>query len=129
MSDEQMEAGAANSEPLDYRAALERLGLAGDTGPRELRRAYRKALAQHPPDRDPEGFRAIRGAYELLQRPERALDALLSFETSAPMPQLLELEAEVDVDRELPRHLVRALVSELDAKSYLSELAGGEDGA
>ena len=49
-----------------------------------IKQAYRRALAKHPPDRDPEGFRRIRDAYELLCDPwARAKDLLHS-----PLPQV-----------------------------------------
>ncbi len=34
-----------------------------------IKRAYFAALARHPPQQDPEGFRRLRGAYEALTRP------------------------------------------------------------
>lgn len=43
-----------------------------------LKRAYRRAVTEHPPDRDPEGFRRARDAYELLRDPcGRAREILL----------------------------------------------------
>lgn len=44
------------------------LGLAeGTTDPGEIRRAYAAKVRESPPDRDPEGFRLIREAYESLR--------------------------------------------------------------
>ncbi len=44
------------------------LGLAeGTTDPGEIRRAYAAKVRESPPDRDPEAFRLIREAYELLR--------------------------------------------------------------
>jgi hypothetical protein len=52
-----------------------------------IKRAYRQALAKHPPDRDPEGFRRIRDAYELLCDPwARAKDLLHSPLPHVPPP-------------------------------------------
>ena len=34
-----------------------------------VKRAYFTALASHPPHQDPEGFRRLRSAYEMLTRP------------------------------------------------------------
>jgi curved DNA-binding protein CbpA len=43
-----------------------------------FKRAYRRAVAEHPPDRDPDGFRRARDAYELLRDPcGRASEILL----------------------------------------------------
>ncbi len=48
---------------------------AGDAGVRD---AYRAALREHPPERDPEGFKRIRWAYESLRGPSaRARAAVL----------------------------------------------------
>ena len=42
-----------------------------------IKRAYRRAVAEHPPDRDPEAFRRVRDAYELLRDPNARARALL----------------------------------------------------
>ena len=45
-----------------------------------IKRAYFGAVKQHSPDRDPEGFKAIRAAYETLSDPEKrsSYDAMFS---------------------------------------------------
>lgn len=67
-----------------FEQARAALGLGdAETDPAAVKRAYRRALAQHPPDTDPDGFRRIRDAYELLRDPwARAQDLL-----STPLPQ------------------------------------------
>lgn len=58
-----------------------------------LRRAYRTALREHPPDRDPEGFRRIRAAYELLSAPTSEIVRWLNTPqplTAPPVPLPLE---------------------------------------
>ena len=53
-----------------------------------VKRAYRRALAQHPPDTDPDGFRRIRDAYELLRDPwGRAEEILVRPLPQAPRPR------------------------------------------
>jgi hypothetical protein len=47
--------------------AMEVLGLSGEPTPVEVRRAYLRQVKAHPPERDPEGFRRVREAFELLQ--------------------------------------------------------------
>jgi hypothetical protein len=60
------------------------LGLADAEGdPAVIKRAYRAAVAKHPPDTDPDGFRRIRDAYELLRDPWSRAEQLLS----QPLPQ------------------------------------------
>ncbi len=42
-----------------------------------VRAAYRDAVRAHPPTRDPEGFKAVRQAYERLQNPASRVQTLL----------------------------------------------------
>lgn len=57
---------------MDRAVALDVLGLAQDPklarDAGQLRRAYLRAIKKHKPERDPEGFRRVRDAYELLSR-------------------------------------------------------------
>ncbi|HEX2870775.1 MAG TPA: J domain-containing protein [Polyangiaceae bacterium] len=47
--------------------AMDVLGLSGEPTPADVRRAYLRQVKAHPPERDPEGFRRVREAFELLQ--------------------------------------------------------------
>lgn len=47
--------------------ALEVLGLSGEPTAVEVRRAYLRQVKLHPPERDADGFRRVREAYERLQ--------------------------------------------------------------
>jgi curved DNA-binding protein CbpA len=49
------------------------LGLEEDADDEAVRAAYLAALRKSPPDRDPDGFRRIRDAYEALRDTERRL--------------------------------------------------------
>ena len=49
------------------------LGLDETADDEAVRAAYLAAVRKSPPDRDPEGFRRIREAYEVLQDHERRL--------------------------------------------------------
>ena len=51
---------------MDYWSALEVLGLEDDDelDREQVRRTYMRRLREHPPERDPEGFRLLREAYE-----------------------------------------------------------------
>jgi hypothetical protein len=53
--------------PLDDARSV--LGVAPGSDAAAVRRAYRRLVASHPPDRDPEAFRRIRDAYELVIGP------------------------------------------------------------
>jgi curved DNA-binding protein CbpA len=54
------------------------LGLAPTLDAAAVKRAYFAALARHPPQQDPEGFRRLRGAYEALTRPGALAAAYLA---------------------------------------------------
>ncbi|MGF1529523.1 MAG: DnaJ domain-containing protein [Candidatus Competibacterales bacterium] len=45
------------------------LGVPEDAAADAIQRAYLAAVRAHPPERDPEGFQAIRTAYECLKDP------------------------------------------------------------
>src|SRR5215510_1078609 len=49
------------------------LGLEETAEDEAIREAYLQALRKSPPDRDPDGFRRIRDAYEALRDKERRL--------------------------------------------------------
>jgi hypothetical protein len=69
----------------DARVAL---GLdAAESDPAAVKRAYRRAVGEHPPDADPDAFRRIRDAYELLRDPwARARELLQTPMPLAPPP-------------------------------------------
>lgn len=43
------------------------LGLPREASPADIRKAYYDLVRRHPPERDPEGFRRVRAAYEALR--------------------------------------------------------------
>jgi hypothetical protein len=104
--------------------AFETLGVSPDVSPRELKRAYRRAAARHAPDRDPDGFRRVRAAYELLSRPQDAWDALLSSEARVPPPRLAPLPR-MELAHALPLSALRDAVAHVSAEALLGG-AGGE---
>ena len=50
----------------------------------ELRKAYLSLVRQHPPDRDPEKFREIHAAYQMLNDPMVQATALLTLNRDKP---------------------------------------------
>lgn len=52
----------------------------------QIKDAYFKLVREHPPEREPEAFKAIRAAYERLRTPERRVetDLLLLQELALP---------------------------------------------
>jgi curved DNA-binding protein CbpA len=59
------------SDPYDV------LGVERSADEAQIRRRYLELVRQHPPDRDPERFAAIRAAYEQLRDPVVRLEAQL----------------------------------------------------
>jgi curved DNA-binding protein CbpA len=53
---------------------FEVLGLSPDASAEEIRRAWLSAVKTHPPDRDPEEFQRLWGAYELVKDPALRLE-------------------------------------------------------
>lgn len=53
--------------PVQAENPYEVLSLQRDAGEAEIKRAYFQLVRQHPPERDPEGFKRIRSAYEKLK--------------------------------------------------------------
>ena len=54
---------------MDVKTALSVLGISSEAKPDEIRAAYLKQTAAHPPDKDPAEFEKIRDAYDLLKDP------------------------------------------------------------
>ncbi len=57
------------------------LGIEMDAGEKEIKRAYMKMLRKHPPEKDEEGFKKIREAYETLSnhKSRAEYDAILKY--------------------------------------------------
>ncbi len=67
-----------------FEAALAVLGVGEADDAAAVKKAYRRAVAQHAPDTDPDGFRRVRDAYETLRDPwGRAGELLLR-----PLPEV-----------------------------------------
>lgn len=71
------------------------LGIGRDAGDGEIRRAYLDLVRRHPPERDPETFKRIRKAYELLATPESRAATLLSVPEPPPGNGLAVMAAPV----------------------------------
>lgn len=67
------------------------LGVAEDVGDDAIKKAYLQRVREHPPERDPDRFQAIRAAYEAIKtRKDRLSYRLFHQET----PDLAELTAD-----------------------------------
>ncbi len=66
-----------------------------------IKRAYFAALTRHPPQTDPDGFRRVRDAYELLSNPATRAAAFVA----APLDlQVLEREYALRFDARIAEH-------------------------
>ncbi len=105
------------------------LGIQPDATPAEVRQAYLRKVREHPPERDPEGFKRVREAYETLRSPRKRAELALM--------ELRRGPAEFDLDRlhETPPppfptryvdHLLAVLLDEVDARidALAVQLAG-----
>ena len=109
-----------------YREAREALGLPAEAGPDAIKRAYRRAVAAHPPDRDADAFRRIRAAYELLQDPIGAANLLLVRPTPDIDPPELPNLPEPPAPHALALELFRVAAARLPADVFLSRSKAGK---
>src|SRR5581483_11199248 len=75
--------------PSPYNDPYEILGAPRDAAAERIRDAYFAQVRAHPPERDPEAFKAIRAAYDRLRTPEQRL------ETDMLLLKALDLSAEL----------------------------------
>ena len=64
------------------------MGLASTATEPEIRRTYFKLVREHPPERDPDQFKRIRTAYEILRDPDRRAewDLFVAVQPPDPLP-------------------------------------------
>jgi curved DNA-binding protein CbpA len=64
------------------------MGLASTATEQEIRHAYFKLVREHPPERDPDQFKRIRAAYEILRDPTRRAqwDLFVALQAPATLP-------------------------------------------
>ena len=65
-----------------------------DAPAEELRKAYLNLVRQHPPDRDPDKFRDIHAAYQMLNDPMAQATALLTLSRDKPDLETVISQAE-----------------------------------
>jgi hypothetical protein len=85
-----------------------------------VRRAYRRAVLEHPPDRDPDGFRRIRAAYELICDPAKCAEEIL-LDPSPRIAPPKAPDAPVIAPGTAAVALMRWLATEVDAAALLRE--------
>jgi curved DNA-binding protein CbpA len=106
-----------------YLEARALLGVTSEASPSDVKRAYQRLVLAHPPDVDPEGFRRIRDAYELLtDAGERARELLLRSTPAIDPPSLPELDGD-GMRGATAVALLRAIVARIDLNVLLGQTA------
>jgi DnaJ-class molecular chaperone len=91
----------------------ETLGLGSEASEAEVRQQYLTLVRQHPPDRDPERFAAIRAAYDQLRDPVTSLEHRL-FDTTShdTLESLLAKERARSLPQRIPTDVLLALADD-----------------
>ena len=96
----------------------ETLGLAPTATEAEIKQTYFTLVREHPPERDPEGFKRIRAAYEKLRAAgDRAVTDLFMIDESLPAAP----PAPTVTATPLPPELLKADLLELEALRLLED--------
>jgi curved DNA-binding protein CbpA len=74
----------------------------------EIRRAYFRQVREHPPETDPDGFKAIRAAYEQLRNAEQRTETDLYLLQAPPPWQQPSRRLPIHVDLSLDRQVILA---------------------
>ena len=99
-----------------FEEARRLLGVSPEDDATAIKRAYRRAVLENPPDRDAEAFRRIRDAYELLLDPiPRARELLLHPLPHVPPPTLIA-PSDAPPPEAAVIHLLRRVVARLPAQ-------------
>ncbi len=103
-----------------FEEALKVLGVGPDDGHVAFKRAYRRLVAEHPPDVDEAGFRRVREAYELLVDPIARAKTMLQSVRPMTKPSALVVPG----DAEPPaRMLANALLRRVAARVQFEDEA------
>ncbi|HDN79267.1 MAG TPA: J domain-containing protein [Chloroflexi bacterium] len=88
------------------------LGVSPQATEAEIKRAYFRKVREHPPERDPEAFKRIRAAYEMLKDPQkRALVQLLTVQPPPPLSHRRKLKPDLNFH---PEDVLRVLKAASD---------------
>ena len=100
----------------DARAVL---GVSAADDAMAIKRAYRRLAMAHPPDADPEGFRRVREAYELLTEPSSRVRAMLLHPQPAVDPPPPPAVQELGPAGALPIVLLRLVAAGVESAALL----------
>lgn len=104
------------------------LGVSPSDDAAAVRRAYRRAVGDHPPDRDAEGFQRVRAAYERLGGLLAEADAILDAKQPHIAAPAFEV-ADEEPDHALVVHLVQTIITRLRLEDILDAEQLTEPGA
>ena len=87
----------------------ETLGVQQNADPSEIKRAYYTAVKKHSPDKDPNGFREVRAAYENLSKPDKRkeYDRLLLHDVSDQVMQELLINRDLLANHQYKEVMLR----------------------
>lgn len=105
------------------------LGVSAADDAAAIKRAYRRLAVAHPPDTDPEGFRCVRDAYELLTEPSTRVREMLLRPLPAVDPPPPPAVSEPAPAGALPIVLLRLAAASVDAAALLEATTGPAEDA
>lgn len=76
------------------------LGLADSATDEQIKQSYLARVRQHPPEKDPGGFKRVRAAYECLRTPEKRLETDMRRIQPWPEPALGAIGSQGDNPKE-----------------------------
>jgi len=97
------------------------LGVERNAAPDEIKRAYFALVREHPPERDPDGFKRIRAAYDKLKGAERTQTDLFLIE-DRESPVAMAIQRYSAEPQPLTPEIIRADLLAVEAEFLLDEL-------
>ena len=86
------------------------LGIGPEADEKQIRQRYLQLVREHPPERDPEGFAAIRAAYDRLRDPVVSLEhRLFDLTASESIEDLLAAQLRQQGTRRIPTDVLLSL--------------------
>ena len=86
------------------------LGIGPEADEKQIRQRYLQLVREHPPERDPEGFAAIRAAYDRLRDPVVSLEhRLFDLTTNESIDDLLAAQRRQQGTQRIPTDVLLTL--------------------
>ena len=110
--------------PTTNESPYQVLGITREASEAEIKRAYFSLVREHPPERDPEGFKRVRAAYEKLRTVNQRAETDLFLVEDQPLT--LDVSSVQQTDAEplgITPEMIRDDLLALEAFFLLEELA------